>query len=161
MRGRQLEDGRLAGHIHQPPRGGHRPPCPLPVANGRAQPKDRSGSKNHKSRSADGQQKATPLAQPTRLGNTLPALPAHGHLRLGGRGGREASNRSGATWERRHLGEARGSTAAGRRRPLGLGPMRRGLLSLSSTLDHRPTPVPQTQHHQQSWEDAGASLGFL
>ncbi|TWW67673.1 Protein Smaug -like protein 1 [Takifugu flavidus] len=160
MKGQQLEDGRLPGHIHTPPPRGHRPSCPLPVANGRAQPKDGSGSKKHKkSRSADGQQNATPLAQPSRLGNTLPALPAHGRLRLGEE--RKASNRSWTTCERRHLWEARASTAGGSRRPVGLGPMRLRLLSLSGTLDHRPTPVPQTQHDQQSWEDAGGSLGLL
>lgn len=121
MKRQQLEDGRLTGHIHKPSPRGHRPSCPLPVANGRAQPKDRSGSKKHKkSRSADGQQKATPPAQPTRLEkhtscSTSSQSPASGW------GERNASNRSWTTCERRHLWEARGSTAEGRRQPVGLG----------------------------------------
>lgn len=71
MKGQQLEDGRFTRRAPQPSPRGHRPSCPpLPVATGRAQPKDRTGSKKHKkSRPLSTRPTtATPLAPSTRWG---------------------------------------------------------------------------------------------
>lgn len=140
MNRQQLEDGRFARHAHKPSPRGHRPSRPpLPVANGRAQPKDRTRSKKHKkSRSAHGQQQL-PHRHSLQVGKThfllrqltvtcawvrteesVRRAPAGGvggqHQQGGGRGSR--------------------SSAAGRRRqPVGQGPRETEALSLSSTTD--------------------------
>lgn len=158
MKREQLEDGRLTRRIHQPPPGGHWPSChSLPVANGRAPPKDQTGSKKHKkSRSAHGQQKLP-------HGHRLPGRKTHFLPRqltvtcVQVRREESIKQVLGRAWAgrpetARRKGDVRETSTCGSETEA---------LSLSSTLDHRPTPVPQRQQDQQSWEEAEASLGFL
>lgn len=92
---------------HEPP-GGHQPlPSPLPVADGRAQPKDRAGSETHHQPPSTGLEKTPPpatrlaeertekqdrvptVAPPEEAGSSA-AEPSRGETRAGGSGLREA-----------------------------------------------------------------------
>lgn len=148
---------------------------PLPVANGRAQPKVRAGSKKHKREHKLSHWHRPPGRKETHF---LLRQHAHSHLRLGEE---REKHRTGpgqcvnsaplppSTWggQKQHCSPSRRETLA-----CGSGPSEAEALSLSDTRlvpAHRPQlvapfksiTVPQTQKQdRQSQKDAEGSLGF-